>query len=126
MRSRLSSISRLLALIMLITVLAPGFGWESAGGMMGQAIAAPAAMDDHSHSADAACDGCGDHAAGECVELHHHCCPGHILGHLPGHVAGALALPLPSAGNPAVDRGDRQFSSRVPDGLERPPRSVSA
>lgn len=125
--------ARLLALIMLITVLAPGFGWESAGGMMGQAIAAPAAMDEHQHGhpaaaadAEAPCDGCGDHADDDCVELHHHCCPGYILGHLPGHLANVPALPVPLAGNAAVDRSDRRFSSRVPDGLERPPRSVAA
>lgn len=125
-------LSRLLVLIMLLTVLAPGFGWQAAGGMPNELAGADM---HHAHAADGhdahvihemPCEGCGTHAAGDdCADTLHHCCPGHVLGHLAvQHVA---PMPVLSPGTSSLlDRGDREFASRVPAGLERPPRHFSA
>ena len=130
MRHLFASFSRLLAIVLALTVLAPGFGWQSAGGLVGEAQAA-SAENAHAmlHGGEADCADCAEHAAhagDDCGERHHHCCPGHILGHLPGQVAGNLMLPLPARDDLAVDRNNRRFSSRFPDGLERPPRVAGA
>ena len=58
-------------------------------------------------------------------DLQHHCCPGHVLGHLQAGLGQALALPLPRASRATVDRAETAFSSRAPDGLERPPRHAA-
>lgn len=125
-------LSRFLVLILLLTVLAPGFGWQAAGGMPAEV----AAVDmQHEHAADGhdahamhemPCDDCGTHAAGDdCADTLHHCCPGYILGHLAvQHIA---PMPVLSPGTASLlERGDREFASRVPAGLERPPRHFSA
>ena len=114
-------ISRYLLLVMLATVLTPSFGFE--------AVAVPAehehaamAMDTHdqhaghempaTEQADAAC----------CADVQHQCCLGHQLAHPQGN-AVSLILPEGSAIVPLY-RAD-SFLSRVPEGLERPPRPIS-
>ena len=121
-------VSRLLIMVMLLTVFSPSFGWESAGGMA--AHEHPAAMaDDHDHHGhDAhvdACPGCGDHAPPARDDGQHHCCPGHMLGHMPGGLAAGPQWPLSDAGNASLDALQQRFSSRIPDGLERPPRAAA-
>ena len=127
-------VSRLLIMIMLLTVFSPSFGWESAGGMA--AHEHPAALaDDHGHDGGHdhhgheapgdACPGCGDHAQPACDDGQHHCCPGHVLGHMPGGLTAGFSLPTPDGDNALVDARQGSFSSRIPDGLERPPRTAA-
>lgn len=131
MRRLFAPLSRLLVLVMALTVLAPGFGWASAGGMVSEAMAA---TDDSGHAAHHQvammddCAGCDEHPAqdADCGERHDHCCPGHFFSHLAGQPLAALTLALPDGSHLAVDRDPQRFSSRVPEGLERPPRAVTA
>lgn len=135
MRALFRSVTRLLLLVMLATVLSPSFGWEAVQGMAphGGHDEAPAV---HSHdvhqayaaeTAHAACGSDCDMAAAEhCNDSRHHCCPGVMFGHLLGGPAESFQ-PAVFAGASAVPVGrDARFSSRVPDGLERPPRAVLA
>lgn len=161
-------LARLLLAVMLATILAPGFGWDAAGGLHAHgtlALAAeaehphethavaheaahhsahqaghhPAHHDDHAAHAPQAADAghepaalqaFGSHhaaadGAADCQDSLHHCCPGHVLGHLSGCLNGDLKLPLLTAIF-AVDGMDARFSTRIPDGLERPPRPSAA
>ena len=113
-------VSRLLIMIMLLTVFSPSFGWESAGGMAAHEHPEVLA-DDQAHHHDAAASDI-EAAQSACDDAQDHCCPGHILGHMPGGLVAGLQLPLPDGANAAVDAMQRPFSSRVPEGLERPPR----
>lgn len=120
-------ISRCLLLIMLATVFSPSFGWEAA-----QAVAehehSAIAVDADDHAAhDVLCvgGGCGEQDATPCADSQHHCCPGHQLGHLPGGVSAAQFLGVPPVLHLIVGDADARFSSRVPEGLERPPRSAA-
>ena len=128
MRSLFRPLARLLLAIMLATVLAPGFGWEAAGGAEAHDLSALVAMAD-AHDGHAMHDGHPSHqadaAAADCQDVSHHCCPGHVLGHLSGCLNGGLSLPQ-AAADVAVDGVDPRFSSRIPEGLERPPRAVAA
>ena len=112
---------RFLVVVLLLTVLSPKFGWESVGAVASHAHAAEAVVQaDHEGMAD-----CHEHMGDQdgVAEMgDHHCCPGHVLGHLLGGVGGGLSLP--AVGHDAalpLARDDR-FSSCVPEGLERPPR----
>jgi uncharacterized protein involved in copper resistance len=119
-------LSRFLVLILLLTVLAPGFGWQAAGGMTMEMAAVDAPHAHHGDGHDMPCGDMDAHCADEaCAEMQHHCCPGHILNHLA--VQQTALMPV-FAGNASslLDRGDRDFASRVPAGLERPPRHLSA
>jgi len=119
-------LSRLLVFILLLTVLAPGFGWQAAGGMTVELAAVDAPHAHHGDGHEMPCEDCGTHAADEsCLEMQHHCCPGHILNHL-AIQQGLLAPVLASGALSLLDHGDRNFASRVPAGLERPPRHLSA
>lgn len=139
MRALSRFVSRCLLLVMLATVFSPSFGWEAVQSMAGHAHdGMPATDAEHAghhpgadqpvavhHAADDAddCGGCAGHDSVACGDTMHHCCPGHVLGHLPGGVGQGLAL-MPAPGRDflpvgAVDR----YASRIPDGLERPPRS---
>lgn len=125
------SLSRLLLLVMLATVFSPSFGWQAVQGMAahddGGAMHAVVAEAEHHAAAEAAaCDTCPDHDPLACGEARHHCCPGHVLGHLPGSLAGIFPLAVPDGSNPAVDGGSDRFSTRPPEGLERPPRFSAA
>lgn len=124
-------VSRLLIMIMLLTVFSPSFGWESAGGMA--AHEHPAALADghaydggHDHHGHDAHGDAGpvhaDHAQAACDDGQHHCCPGHVLGHMPGGLTAGFSLPTTDGDNALVDARQGSFSSRIPDGLERPPR----
>lgn len=116
-------IARIVLTVMLATVFAPSFGWEALEATMGHELAAsqPETMADdcHEHHGPAASQPEEARAAGD---LDHHCCPGHVLGHLLGGTSGnALRVP-PAECRFAVDASCGAFSSRVPEGLERPPR----
>ncbi len=129
MQALLRKISRIVLLVLLATVFSPSFGWEAAESMAAHEHASPAAHqahgDDH-HAAPAAdCDGCPQHEADGCATTQHHCCPGHQLGHLPGGIVDALRLPMPAQTADLSGNIVSRFTSRVPEGLERPPR-VSA
>lgn len=112
-------LARCLLCIVLVTVIAPNFSWAAVEGSLPHAEAPQASMDED-------CHGHADHhEAAQTGESGHRCCPGHVLGHLLGGVGGSLLLQAPPAERLAVDRADRPFSSRVPDGLERPPRRAA-
>ncbi len=140
-------LSRCLLAVMLATVLSPTYAWASLEGMAPHAhhAAAEAGHEAH-HAADAVAghEGCGGHemaahavgghgdvAAGSqlpeqaTTDVSDHCCPGHIFGHLFGALNGALLPDLSSAADAALVIASSTFSSRTPEGLERPPRSAA-
>lgn len=137
MRALSRFVSRCLLLVMLATVFSPSFGWDAVQSMAGHAHDEMSATDaEHAgHHPDAEqpvavqlagedddCGGCAGHDAAACGDTMHHCCPGHVLGHLPAGVGRSLALmPAPGRDFLPVDAVDR-YASRIPDGLERPPR----
>lgn len=120
-------ISRCLLLIMLATVFSPSFGWEAVQAVAEHEHSAMAADVDHHAAHDTLCTGSGCDVQGEapCADSQHHCCPGHQLGHLPGGVTAAQVLGLPLVLRLIGGDSDARFSSRVPEGLERPPRSAA-
>ncbi len=131
-----TAIARGLLAVMLAGFLTPTFGWEMVS------AAAPhdhAAVAEHHHGDQGAHDSlqrthhdqdCAPqhHAAGDDGQGqpgHHHCCAGHVFGHLIGLTADAT---LPAAAGkdvrpPAIAA---RYLSPIPLGLERPPRSFSA
>lgn len=120
------SVTRLLLLVMLATVFAPSFGWQVAQGMAAHDVS-PAAHDaahahDHDHGASA--PQAAEHDA--CAEGGHHSCPGHFFGHLIGGTADAFLPAIAGAGAAVLIGRQTRFSSRVPEGLERPPRASAA
>lgn len=123
-------LSRILLLVMLATVFAPGFGWEALEGstphteVVVVSLAAAETGDCHGHHQMAADGHQTTHEAPPAAggEVSHHCCPGHVLGHLPAGVSTTLVLASPQGDRLTVDRAARAFSSRIPEGLERPPR----
>ena len=122
----LRSIARILLLVLLATVFSPTFGWESAAG---------AGAHDHSvrlhdvhheagtHDSSAHVDHHGYEQAGG--DLDNHCCLGHVLGHLSAGLGATLQLPFAPAAQAAVAGSQQRFSSRVPDGLDRPPKAAA-
>ncbi len=121
-------LSRCLLAVMLATVFSPSFGWELVGGMgAGQAVVQGADEPPCHHAAppeDEGCAGCPEHASpgGEWL---HHCCPGHVLGHLPASFPSFPVLGLVSAAERLPAGVATRFTSHVPEGLERPPRCAA-
>jgi hypothetical protein len=123
------SMVRFLLVVMLLTVLAPKFGWDAVSAVAPHAHAGEAVAHDadgeacHGHHGDAAehpgtaADGHADHG--------NHCCPGHVLGHMFGSVPGIVTAHLPSAPALVAAAPDARFSSRIPEGLERPPKAAA-
>ena len=108
--------SRLLLLIMLATVFSPSFGWEMIEGSQSHDDSPPLNLAQVDH---ADCHEHTLHDAPNGGELNHHCCPGHVLGHLPATLSQSPVLTLPRGSTPP-DTGDcAAFSSRPPEGLER-------
>jgi len=126
MQALLRKISRIVLLVMLATVFSPSFGWEAATGGAQHEHASAAAHEEHGEEHHAApaldCDGCPQHEPDGCATTQHHCCPGHQLGHLQGGIVDALQLPLPAQTADLSVSTTSRFTSRVPEGLERPPR----
>lgn len=137
-------IARWLLAVMLATVFSPSFGWELVeGGVPHVHVEQGADVDDHhaghhdhglpSTSMDAAsalhaaddCSGCGDLTAGDCSDAQHHCCPGHVLGHLPASLRAVGVFVLALNDSFALDGAAARFSTRIPEGLERPPRAAA-
>lgn len=116
MHSWLRKISRLVLLVMLTTVFSPSFGWEAAEAMSPHEHVM---LVEHEHHADMI----GTQAVAEdCAENQHHCCPGHQLGHMQASIVEGLTMPLPVASSRVNGFVSSQFTSYVPEGLERPPR----
>jgi hypothetical protein len=123
------SMVRFLMVVMLLTVLAPKFGWDAvsavaphahAGEVLAQAADGEDCHGHHGHGGEhpaAPGDGHPDHGD--------HCCPGHVLGHMFGGVPVAVHAPPPSAPAPVASAPDARFSSRIPEGLERPPKAAA-
>ena len=125
----LRSIARVLLLVLLATVFSPTFGWETTAGMSAHdhSTAAHEAHHDagghHDVAGEDSCHGHDQAASGS--DLEHHCCPGHVFGHLTGGLGAALLFPVTPGGKAAVDGTQQRFSSRIPDGLERPPKAAA-
>lgn len=139
----MKSIRRLLARFLLLIVVASVLFPVTLPGALAQGLGKAVAMqesghDHHAHHAgamaqmhaamDDACDACPDHdhdqAPAPCDDVQHQCCPGHLSGY-PATLAVIALLPAQAA-TPVIDRRPDGFPSRVPEGLERPPRVVSA
>ena len=123
------SVSRAMLFVMMLTVFSPSFGWEAVSAMSahhGPAVT-HAGHDGHDQHGghDSACPGCDDHAAAACEEQLHHCCPGHVLGHLPAGIGDANALTIMPGGVTAASGPPDRYSSHSPEALERPPRSAA-
>lgn len=121
-------VSRCLLLVMLATVFSPSFGWEAVEGMAAHEESEAVHATHHARADQATEDVTGDVCAGHEVgasDLEHHCCPGHVLGHLLGSLAASGLPILPLSGKLAVNLPDARFSSRVPEGLERPPKTAA-
>lgn len=117
-------ISRWLLLVMLATVVSPSFGWEAVPAMAEHEHAAMLAMDEHAgHDMVVAEAASADQADADCcADPLHQCCLGHQLGHPQG---SSFPLFIPSS-TPAIAMVlSERFFTRVPEGLERPPRSLS-
>ena len=119
----LRSIARVVLLVLLATVFSPTFGWETTAGMSVHDHSAPAHEAHYDAGDDDGCHGHDQAASGG--DLEHHCCPGHVFGHLTGGLGAALQFPVPPGGKVAVDGTQQRFSSRIPDGLERPPKAAA-
>lgn len=135
MRSLFHSVTRLLLLVMLATVFSPSYGWQAAQGMAthDDGPAMHASHDEHAgHDGDAdqghdsCASDCAEHAQQSCADTRHHCCPGFILGHLLGGTVASIMPAIPAGSSVVLNGRDARFSSRVPDGLERPPRASAA
>lgn len=112
---------RFLVMVMLLTVLSPKFGWESVSAAQAHIHTAGVAYDEMAgHETH---DGCHQHDAAVNDDMgDHHCCPGHVLGHLLGGVGASADLPQASKDSMLPNGREVHFSSRPPEGLERPPR----
>ncbi|MPN64124.1 hypothetical protein SDC9_211895 [bioreactor metagenome] len=127
-------LAHFLLLIVAASVLFPATLPRALAQGVGEAVAMQESGHDHHAGAmaqlhastDEACDGCADHdqAPAPCDDVQHQCCPGHLSGY-PATSAVVALLAAPAA-TPVVDRRPDGFPSRVPEGLERPPRAVSA
>jgi hypothetical protein len=135
MRSLFRSVTRLLLLVMLATVFSPSFGWQAAQGVathdegpaMHASHDAHAGHEGHAEPGHDTCaSDCAEHAQEPCADTRHHCCPGFILGHLLGGTVDSLMPAIPTGSSLVLIGRDAPFSSRVPEGLERPPRASAA
>ena len=131
-------LSRCLAFILTLTFVAPSFAWDATEGVWlhddvavnhdAMSLAAVSEVADPCSHPD-----CHDHEVFDvamqaspeepCPDSHHHCCPGHQLGHLQGAVLTLGLGYFLAEGNhfPAMLR-ETLFRTRIPAGLERPPR----
>lgn len=107
-------ISRVLLLIVTLTIMSPHFAWEAM---------APDAHHDAETSNLVLIDA-HDHEASHPSFDHHdeHACSGHMFSHLPAQISGALAPFAVVAADVFTHLDETPVSSRVPDLLERPPR----
>ena len=115
---------RFLVVVMLLTVLSPKFGWESVSAAETHVHAVEAmAHAGHELAADCPSHALGHEGMSDAGD--HHCCPGHVLGHLLGGVGDGFSLPAMATSSALLPGGEDRFSSRTPEGLERPPRSAA-
>ncbi|WP_374327574.1 hypothetical protein [Azonexus sp.] len=122
-------LARLLLLIVAASALFPGqlllACAAEAVPAMHHAAATGHAMTMAQDSAADDCGGCpGEQAPLPCDDAQHLCCPGHLPGYPPAVAGETPAVPVGI--RLIADRRLDDFSSRVPEGLERPPRPVTA
>ena len=118
-------ISRYLLLVMLATAISPSFGWEAVPAMTEPEHAMMAGMENHhaGHEMSAEVSNITDQAdVACCADVQHQCCLGHQLGHPQGNSVSLLLPPSPAA---VAMASSERFLTRVPEGLERPPRPLS-
>lgn len=118
-------ISRYLLLVMLAAAISPSFGWEAVPAMAEREHAMMPGMENHhaGHEMPAEISNTADQTdAACCADVQHQCCLGHQLGHLQGNSVSPLLPPSPAAVAMATSE---RFLTRVPEGLERPPRRLS-
>lgn len=118
-------ISRYLLLVMLATAISPSFGWEAVPAMAEPEHAMMYGMENHhaGHEMPAEISNSVDQAdVACCADVQHQCCLGHQLGHPQGNSYTLLLPPSPAAVAMVLSE---PFLTRVPEGLERPPRSLS-
>lgn len=137
-------LARFLLVVLLLSVLSPAIGIDLVQtvaqlGRGHDAVSASSAHTAQAHVALASgasdamssmmedCTDCPGHAPDSsppCHDQQHHCCPGHLVAY------PALAASLVMQSRPrdliAVDWAPQHFSSRIPAGLERPPRLAVA
>lgn len=110
-----SLLSTLLTVVMLLTLISPGFGWEAA---------APGDRAVHASGTEGPCD---DGAGGADAHHHdHHGCAGHQFSHTPAQLSSVPDwLPAPVFSRAARDAA-AGFRSYIPPGLDRPPSAALA
>lgn len=129
-------ISRCLLAVWLVTVTSPSFAWDLVDGAQPHEHAVmhelPDGHEEHEMHAEAThqdhgpcCPTQHEGQDDSCEDAHHHCCPGHVLGHLPaGLFSSGFAIPTLPDVTPSTSLSFT-FLSRVPEGLERPPRHAA-
>lgn len=107
-------ISRLLLLIVSLTVLSPHFAWEVM------------AADAHhaTHGASLVLSEPHEHEDGHPRLDHHdgHACGGHMFSHMPAQVSASLPPQLVPLRDTYDAAAATAYPSRHPDSVERPPR----
>jgi hypothetical protein len=110
-------LSRLLLLILGLTVLSPHFGWE----VMASDVhhdpdgAGLVLVDAHEHEHNPPYDHHDEHA-----------CGGHMFSHMPTQVSSPAAAVVMRGCNAYSADAGQDFASRDPDSLDRPPRASLA
>lgn len=118
-------ISRYLLLVMLAAAISPSFGWEAVPAMAEREHAMMAGMENHhvGHEISALQSDTADQAdVACCADVQHQCCLSHQLSHPQGN---SVSLLLPPSSAAVAMVSSERFLTRVPEGLERPPRSLS-
>jgi hypothetical protein len=108
----LRKIACLLIAMLLATVLSPSFGWEAVASQSAHGHGV-LAMDNH--------DGHAGQHQGDEDSHHHHGCTGHLLGHLLAQLSNPLPFAILDPAGSVFPELPSDFSSRVPERLDRPP-----
>lgn len=100
--------------ILMATVLSPSFGWEASSSR---------AAHGHEMLALDDCDTGAAHHQGDEDSHHHHGCAGHVLGHLQVELGHPFVLSVLDLAGSALPAPASDFSSFLPQRLDRPPRA---
>jgi ABC-type nickel/cobalt efflux system permease component RcnA len=108
------SISRLLLLVLGLTVLSPHFGWEVMAANVHHDLDGAGLVLGESH----------DHGDSHPLNDHHdeHACGGHMFNHMPVQLSSPVTPSLLVVRDAFAQPSDCPCASRDPDLPERPPR----